>query len=310
MSPCLAGQCGGRRGARAGDVALSKRLVPCGLCGSTQFEVLYADELGEQPAKVDYDFSPETRKTYQIVKCRSCALVYTNPMPNLDEAYGDTVDHHILETRQQRHYAAARELKRLRRFKPGGRLLDVGCSTGYFLDVAAQHFETEGLELSRWARDEAAKRHTVHEVPLQQMEVAERYDVVTLWDVIEHFQDPAAELRAIAGAMKSDGLLVIHTGDIDAWLPRLMGKEWWWFQGMHLHFFSRTTLTRMLEASGFSVVDVGTNTRYFRLFSLSNSLNRYAIGALLAPLLNLPLLRNLMVPVHLNGEMLMFAKKR
>ncbi len=79
---------------------------------------------------------------------------------------------------------------------------------------------------------------------------------------------------------------------------------------MHLHFFSRSTLTRMLEETGFSIIKVGINTRYFRLFSLSNSLNRYRIGAWLAPLLNLPLLRNLMVPVHLSGEMLVFAEKR
>lgn len=301
-------------GARSHDSApplgrpVPKRPVRCCICASDAYDVLYADELGDRAAKVDYAFSRETRKTYQIVKCRGCGLVYTNPMPNLDGQYADTVDSHILESRDQRHHAAEREIARIRRHKSGGRLLDIGCSTGFFLDVAARHFEVEGIEPSRWAREQAAQRHTVHGAAVADM--SERFDVVTLWDVIEHFQDPAAEVAAIRRLLRRDGLLVIHTGDIDAWLPRLLRKSWWWFQGMHLHFFSRATLTRLLNEAGFDVIEVGINTRYFRLFSLSNSLMRYPVGKLLAPFLNLPGLRNLMVPVHLSGEMLLMAGKR
>lgn len=288
---------------------IAAKLVACTLCGSTDHAELYPDELGERPARVDYDFSPETRRTYRIVKCRGCDLVFANPMPDLSAAYVDTVDRIYLATLDQRRVTAEWALARLLRHVEGGRLLDVGCATGVFLDAAAGRFETEGVELSRWAREIAAERHAVHAEPLGALAFEGRFDAVTLWDVIEHFEDPLRELRAIHAALKPGGVLAIYTGDLDAWLPRLLGKGWWWFQGMHVHYFSARTLGTMLEKAGFRVIERGVFAKFFRLNSLAKSFRRYRLAAPVSWLLERPELGRRMVPLRLSGEMLMFARR-
>jgi SAM-dependent methyltransferase len=130
-----------------------------------------------------------------------------------------------------------------------------------------------------------------------------------LFGVIEHLEDPGREIATIAQALKPGGLLVVYTGDRDAWLPRLLGKRWWWYQGMHLHYFSRHTLERLLCESGFAVVRQGTYVVYFQLFSLAKSISRYKTGRLVVPLFRLPGLRNRMVGLKLPGEMILFARR-
>ena len=289
---------------------IESRQVPCNLCGSESLALLYPDELGDKAARVDYDFSPQTRKTYRIVKCEECGLIFTNPMPALQSSYEETEDETYLRSRPQRVRTAERLIRRLRRYKDGGDLLDVGCSTGILLDAASKHFRVEGIELSQWAFDQASARHKVYRRPLRDLDLEQTYDVVTLMGVIEHFENPTAEIQAIHDVLKPGGLFVVYTGDVDAWLPRILGKKWWWYQGMHLFYFSRSTCESLLNKCGFNVLATDNHCTYFELYSLGVSLRRYWIGQLVHPLLNLPGVRNLMVPLKLSGEMLMFATKR
>ena len=292
-------------------MAIAKTLVPCNLCAGKQFKLLYEDELGDTVPPVDYDFRPETRKTFAIVRCEDCGLVFTNPVPDLRDAYKDVIDPIYVASEKQRRETARHVLQAIRQHVPeGGRLLDVGCNTGLFLDEAAQFFKVEGVELSQWAAAEAAKRHLVHALPISELAFGGEFDVVTLFGVVEHFDDPMRELQAIARVLKPGGIFVIYTGDVDAWLPRLLGKRWWWFQGMHLFYFSLRTLSKMLQRAGFDVVAHDNYVVYFQLYSLANSLSRYAIGRLFRPILTLPVLRDRMIGLKLSGELLVFSQKR
>lgn len=292
-------------------VGIEKRWVSCNQCGGSRFKALYADELGDEHPTVDYDFRPDTRKTFAIVRCSDCGLVFTNPMPDLRGAYADVVDPVYLASERQRRETARFVLRSIRRHVPDGmRLLDVGCNTGLFLDEAAKFYEVEGVELSRWAARRASLRHKVHTSPISELDLSGQFDVVTLFGVIEHLDDPMRELRAIAGVLKPGGLFVVYTGDVDAWLPRILGKRWWWYQGMHLYYFSSRTLGMLLERAGFEVLSHANHMVYFQLFSLANSLSRYTIGRLFAPILKSQLLKDKMVGLRLSGELLVFARKR
>ncbi len=289
---------------------IEKRQLPCNLCGSERCSELYPDELGAAAATVDYDFSPQTRHTYRIVKCDACGLIFTNPMPALQASYEETRDETYLRSKPQRLRTARRCVDRIRRFKQGGDLLDVGCSTGILLDAASEFFTVEGIELSQWAYEEASARHTVYNRSLRELDLGKQYDVVTLMGVIEHFEDPTAEISAISDVLKPGGLCVVYTGDVDAWLPRLLGKKWWWYQGMHLFYFSRRSCAGLLAKCGFDVAGTNNHCTYFQLYSLGISLKRYRVGLLFNPLFNLPLVKNVMLPLKVSGEMLMFATKR
>ena len=288
---------------------VKKRIVSCNLCGSEVHEVAYQDELGDNVPPLDHNFSTQTRKTFQIVKCSQCSLVFTNPMPMLSERYHDTLDQVYVESSKQRIRTAELTVDRIRRLKTSGKLLDIGCSTGILLDAASRYYEVAGIETSRWARDEAAKRHLVMDRPLSKLDIKTEYDVVTLFGVIEHFEDPRHELSLMYEALKPGGLLVIYTGDVDSWLARLLGKRWWWFQGMHTYYFSKSTCTSLLRFCGFDVVKAERHSLYFQMHSLGTSLRRYSIGTVLNPIFSAPLVRDIMVRLTLSGEMLLYAVK-
>ena len=97
--------------------------------------------------------------------------------------------------------------------------------------------------------------------------------------------------------------------DIGGWLPRLMGKKRWHFMAMHLFYFSRDTCTSLLEKSGFKILKVEKHTVYMQISSIGLSLQRYKIGKIVKPILNLPFIRDIMVPLKLSGDMLVFCAK-
>jgi hypothetical protein len=144
--------------------------IPCNSCGSRDLVELYPDELGDDLPPVDYRFSPDTRRTFRIVRCAKCGLVFTHPMPSLSKLYEDTVDPVYMESSSQRRKAAEFAVEVLARHKPSGRLLDVGCNIGLFLDAADKRYESDGLELSAWAASLAGKRHKVFQEPAQCIE--------------------------------------------------------------------------------------------------------------------------------------------
>jgi 2-polyprenyl-3-methyl-5-hydroxy-6-metoxy-1,4-benzoquinol methylase len=288
---------------------VAKRDVPCNLCGSELFDELYPDELGDRIPPLHHGFAEETSRTYRIVKCKRCGLVFTNPMPELSKHYTNTVDDAYVQSTPQRRKTSEYAVEVLARHKPSGRLLDIGCNTGVFLDAAAERYEVEGIELSEWSADIASERHKVHRQPIEELNLERQYDIVTMWAVIEHLEDPRAELEYIFDAMTPGGIAAFYTPDIDSYLARLLGKRWWSFLGMHLFYFSRRTLTCMLEEVGFEFVEYRRHRVWFQLFSLASSFNRYRIGRLIDPILTSKPLRSIFVPLELSGEMLLIVRK-
>lgn len=294
----------------------TRLIATCPVCGEQSARIAFADELGDVPPTVDYNFSPETRRTLQIVECVGCKHQFVHPLPRLDNLYEENVDPVYLKSEPQRR-KSARDWTAIVNYyyelyfpKSDGRtLLDIGCATGVFLDAASSCFTVEGIELSRWAADLAATRHRVHRMQLSQLGLSRNFDVATLWGVIEHLQSPGTELRAIHQNLMDSGLLFVYTGNRLAWLPRLLGKRWWWYQGMHIQYFSRSTLTRLLNSCGFSVVGERRLPIYFSLASLGQSLNRYQILKPIVWLLQSIPASNLLIKLSLSGEMLIVARK-
>jgi ubiquinone/menaquinone biosynthesis C-methylase UbiE len=198
---------------------------------------------------------------------------------------------------------------------PDGRsLLDVGCYTGVFVEIAEHHgWEAWGVEPSRWAVTQAQGRELhVVQGTLATADLPDAYfDVVTLWDVIEHLTDPHATLQQTLRLLKPGGLVAIHTIDIESPSARLMGAHWPWLMEMHVHYFSHRTLRMMLEHCGFQMISASPQGRYLRLGYLMNRL-----GALI-PLMGRPAewlvtklrLRGLSVPVNLGDLFTAYAQK-
>lgn len=147
--------------------------------------------------------------------------------------------------------AAAREPRRI---------IDLGCGTGWFLDEARElGWSTSGIEVSPYASAEAVRRGLeVRSEPLEEIELpAGAFDVVTLWDVIEHVRDPVGVLDRVARGLLPGGVLALSTGDVLSLCARLSGARWHLFNlPEHLFFFSVRSLTRLLERAGCRVVRI------------------------------------------------------
>jgi SAM-dependent methyltransferase len=153
-------------------------------------------------------------------------------------------------------------LRRVRQRQPGGRLLEIGAAYGFFLDLAQQYFEVVGYEVNPEAA-RYARAHFGLDVRTDDFlratpaDIGGPVDVIAMWDVIEHLARPDRFIAQIATLSRPGALLYITTGDIGSWLARARGRKWRMIHPpTHLHYFSRPTLTRLLAAHGFRVVEI------------------------------------------------------
>jgi len=297
--------------------------VRCNLCGADDAVVRYPCTI-KQGESGDWRAFRCTHSGYgqhhTIVQCRQCGLVYTDPRPDghdIIETYQTVEDLLYIEEREGRVLTFEHHLKPLERLtgSPNGRLLlDVGCYTGVFVEIAAGHgWDAWGVEPSRWAVGQAQARglHVVQGT-LETADLPQAtFDVVTMWDVIEHVTDPLRTLQQAYRLLKPGGLVVVHTIDIESPFARLMGARWPWLMEMHIYYFSRRTLRAMLEKCGFQVLSDRPQGRYLRLGYLMNR-----VAALIPPvgrpaewLVTKLGLRGLAVPVNLGDLFTAYARR-
>lgn len=211
-----------------------------------------------------------------IFQCTACSLVYADPRnapaPDYSEDYyRDGVYADYLADRDAIQRNAPRVLEELERTVEGRRLLDVGCATGFFLESArVRRWDVRGLEASEYASD-YARRELGLQVETASIvsppEGLPQFDVVTLWDTIEHLDRPDLALCNIRKLLHPNGVLVFSTGDYASLLRRLTGKRWRLFADpTHNFFFDERTLRLMLKRAGFEVLRV---TRRGKRVSLS-----------------------------------------
>lgn len=229
----------------------------CNLCGENRFRIV---EEGEDP--------------FRVLRCLRCSLVFVDPQPDL-QALGEHYDEEYYREwtgvqRQRRLRMWEARLDRLERRVPRGRLLDVGCAEGTFLELARQRgWEVCGTELSAFAAAEASRRLSTEIFcgELCEARYPDRsFDVVTLWHVLEHVRDPGDCLREIRRIIRPGGVLLIAVPNVDDWLmqvayrvvrgrpERLFTKK---DREIHLTHFSARTIGMYLEKAGFAPSWIG-----------------------------------------------------
>ncbi|OGM30578.1 hypothetical protein A2630_02295 [Candidatus Woesebacteria bacterium RIFCSPHIGHO2_01_FULL_44_10] len=207
----------------------------------------------------------------KIWKCDNCGFIYQEPTfseSELNIAYKGGTDEIYFEQFKEREYLFEKCLDRIHKFiKPPGKMLDIGCNAGIFLNVARRlGWKTWGIEPSSWAARVARERFEL-KVKTGVFETARykpnSYDVITSWDVLEHFVDPVGVLDKMHKLLKKDGVLVLSTINIKSWFSRLLGPHWPWLIRIHLWYFTPKTFKRMVENSGFKVLWMGQQIRWF-----------------------------------------------
>ena len=300
--------------------------VKCPNCNASTFNVLrpsqYAESLSKKELLEIYSASSDHALQDSLVECRKCNLVYLNPRVRQDlilESYASAVDPQFVGQNQHRISTFSRSIDYLvsnhgLKVTQETKVLDVGCASGAFPKAAADAgLSVIGVEPSKWLSEQGRINYgldirtgILSDHNFQSL----NFDLVTLWDVIEHLTDPTEVVADIHRLLKPSGLLVVNYPDYASWARRILGYKWPFFLNVHLIYFTPKTITTFLESRGFEVIEIKPfwqtlqlgyvlkrASSYFRIFGLLEKL----IGKI--GLYRLPLRYNM-------GQSLLIARKR
>jgi 2-polyprenyl-3-methyl-5-hydroxy-6-metoxy-1,4-benzoquinol methylase len=203
-----------------------------------------------------------------LLQCQSCGFITANLRLSQEElerlystAYftGEEYNDYLGDrTLIERHFRERlRVLARHVDAPQTATLFEVGCAYGFFLHVAQRGFKSvSGVDISTDAVTYAREQLHLDAVTgdFATLAVRRPVDVVCMWDTIEHLADPDVYVRKAAEILRPGGHLAITTGDIGSLVARWRGSKWRQIHPpTHLHYFSRSTLTQLLEREGFRV---------------------------------------------------------
>lgn len=264
---------------------------------------------------------------YILLRCSSCGLVYVGNPPSkleLEKLYSFDSGYHLGLQDDSGDFKrdldlAIKYYELITKYKTHGRILDIGCAAGFFLKVAKENgWDTYGVEISNDTAEIARKRYGLKVLTgsLKATSfIPNFFDVVTMWDVIEHVENPIRTISIISRILKDDGILAISTPNIDGLFPKISYRvsnlinRWRHPEPPHhLYQFSKKTMNRLLEQAGFNLLEVQDRcipiTYSFGSFeTLISSPKRFLYSAFFIP-------TALLGPiVHMGDCMIVIAKK-
>lgn len=174
------------------------------------------------------------------------------------------------------------------------KLLDLGCSSGAFLNSARTlNFNAEGIEPAKLAAETAIQNGLkVHIGTIQELDLPKQsFDVITMFEVIEHLQDPTPVLREARELLKPNGIMVIGTANTDSWTNKVMKNRWEYYDlqkhGGHISFFNTNSIRLVAENIGFNIVEIKTRcVKFFERNEVPKPL--YKAFKIVAELCNMP----------------------
>jgi SAM-dependent methyltransferase len=234
-----------------------EKLTACPVCGSV---------------KINTAFEPD------VARCASCRVFFRNPRPTQAEIQRSyDVGANYAEWQQSatdRGLMWKRRLELIIPFKQCGRLLDIGAGDGHFLDIAkAAGFETYGTELSLTGAEYAEGRG--HHLLIGQLKEIGfdglKFDMVTIWHVLEHVPNPGEALEIVSSLLKPDGILALAVPNEENQLFRYRLRagrgrnplgSLVWSKEIHLTHFQPATLRRALYGAGLVPIRFGVDDIY------------------------------------------------
>lgn len=243
--------------ARFGLSGLPLESVPCYLCGATAGRVLVDDP------------------PFRVIRCDGCGLGYTSPRLRGDrihelyeaQAYfaSDAAEAFGYDDYERDVDAYLRTFRRKSRFitrhcPPPGRLLEIGAAGGAFMKVMEElGYEVSGTEVSPSMASLARRLFGFQRLQCCRLDQARfdgtSFDLIAMFDVIEHLPDPKRELAICRGLLRPAGRLVLQTQNLESAARRLLGRRWQHFKQLeHIYHFSPATLERLLAGAGFRLL--------------------------------------------------------
>lgn len=200
-------------------------------------------------------------------KCGECSTLFASHYPkNLGDVLASSAPPSILSPKVNRFVAIARIMRDLLAYAPETTLLEVGVGAGEFSAVAQEMgFEVTGLDIRPAYAEAVAKRYgfPVHVVDFLDYSASQKYGVIAMGDVLEHFISPMSAIEKALSLLADDGVLWISTPNYESAFAKSIGtKDPMWRTCQHLTYFSRASLEKCLKRFGLSIVHYMPSASY------------------------------------------------
>ncbi|MFA5339547.1 MAG: class I SAM-dependent methyltransferase [Candidatus Omnitrophota bacterium] len=264
--------------------------VPCNLCGAgeTETTVLYEAVAEKIPRRKEelitrYSSSGDEIIFERVVRCNRCGLIYISPRPKTEiimQSYSAAEDERYVSQEKGRQVTFKRCINIVKEYKRSGRLLDIGAAGGIFVKAAVDAgFEAVGVEPARWLCDFAKNRYGVTVYPTDLGGAGfddSSFDVVTMWDCLEHVPDPMETLRQVRRVLKPGGVVFVAYPRIDDIFARVFGRRWWFLLSIHLFYFTPKTLKNYFKKNDFCVLSHRPQFQFLEYNYLVERLKAYS----------------------------------
>lgn len=267
--------------------------VDCAICGNEKAELLMQTQ-NIHGAKL------LSKESFNLMKCQRCGLIYLNPRPKgrREEFYGLNYYNSCISSANSMEsywtaYVNLKKRRMLKEYKQKGKMLDVGCGAGDFLAVFKNdEFDLYGVEPSFLGYSLSSKKikGTIFKDKIINCGFAEEYfDVVTLWHVFEHMDNPNQELSEINRILAAGGLFFISVPNANS-LGFKMSKEYWFHMDSprHLYNYTPATITNILNKNGFKVIKIVFPSFEYPLDFYHSLLNKLGRDRIIRAMLMLP----------------------
>jgi 2-polyprenyl-3-methyl-5-hydroxy-6-metoxy-1,4-benzoquinol methylase len=213
-------------------------------------------------------------------RCKKCCLLFVSPLPSeAEKIYSENYFSGTKGSLGYADYEGDREvmagvfetyLGKIENYFPKkGKLLDVGAATGHFVRLAgARGWEASGIEISHYAADLGRKKGLqIVTGNFEAYDAPKNYfDVVTFWDVLEHFKKPDIAIRQAQKILKIGGILAINTPDSKSILAKFFSRHWHAIiPPNHLHIFNQKNLKQLLAKNNFETIEMARVGKKFSL---------------------------------------------
>ncbi|MBT1075039.1 class I SAM-dependent methyltransferase [Geobacter grbiciae] len=225
------------------------------------------------------------------VTCGKCGLTRTIPVPSAEYSeVAEYFENYLLKEKLFRAFSR-KLLDFVLSVVQNGRLLEVGCSVGFFLEEAKRAgFSVNGVELNEKAATlSKGKDFDVRNCMLREAGFpSHEFDVVVMSHVLEHIQDLREFLADIKVLLRPGGKVIVSQPTPDGIVPKMQKKKWYgWVPNEHVWHFTPKTLSLVFAENGFDVVKVERNSMYYSLWPSSPRAVLVALVARTAAVLGL-----------------------
>jgi SAM-dependent methyltransferase len=218
----------------------------------------------------------------RVLACDACghgSLAERPSAETLAAAYHDAADPETVSEEAGQQATADRALAWVETVVAPGALVDIGCWSGSFVAAADQRgWRATGIDPSTWAVERARARG----LDVRLGEIADHglpngaWQCVVMCDVLEHLLDPAAAVATAAELLAPGGAYYVTVPDAGSRIARMMGGRWWSVLPMHVQYFTRTSMGRLLTDGGFRVVGIRSHPKVFTASYYAGRLGGYS----------------------------------